>query len=153
MSKHEENGPACEYANRLSAYYDGELGADVRRDFDSHLERCAHCRGELEKMAVISKKMKAVQTAELDEVARARIQRAMLKAGRPHLLRFAGWLNAAAAVLLITGIAILRTTDSTVSVDLTEASYWEISAVSQDSEYLDLDPWDGEDFFEDIVYE
>jgi len=84
---------------RLSAWLDGELAEEERRETAAHLEDCAECRREL---ALLERLDAAL--GGLEAPAPARLAAGVLDRLRPR--RRYGWQSLAMAASLVLGIAL-----------------------------------------------
>jgi len=95
----------CEYARRLSAYYDGEVSPQERAAIEAHLPRCDACAAELERLGRLSHLVAAAEGSALSPEARARLHRGVDALPTAELGRLAKvFLAAAAAVLVVCSI-------------------------------------------------
>ena len=85
---------------RLSAYLDGELSAEERREVAAHLEGCEECRREL----ALLKRLDAA-LGSLDAPAPARLAERVLDRLQPRRRRYV-WQSLALAASLILGIVL-----------------------------------------------
>ena len=91
---------ACnEVQERLSAWLDGELALEERREMAAHLEVCADCRREL----ALLERLDAV-LGSLEAPAPARLAEGVLERLQPR--RRYRWQHLAMAASLILGIAL-----------------------------------------------
>src|SRR5579863_6155017 len=101
---------SCDFSGTLlHAYLDGELDAMRAADFERHLETCRECTATL---GAAESLRASLQRAQLYETAPANLRkriRAELKVSAASasgsLLSTWRWLAAAAAILLVTGVA------------------------------------------------
>lgn len=76
---------AC--ADFIADYLNGELEADVRASFETHLDRCRNCRAYLEQYAVVVKAGQRACARENDAAAGnfpEELVRAILDARKEH---------------------------------------------------------------------
>jgi anti-sigma-K factor RskA len=119
----------------VASYALGALDADERIAFESHLATCPRCQGELaEYRRVVTAIGVGVDRAPLPEALKARTlaratapsPRLEAGAGVPEARRSWGWLQAAAAVLVIAAltayVAALRSTVNVLSRELASAT-------------------------------
>ena len=85
---------------RLSAYLDGELTAEERREVAAHLEGCEECRREL----ALLKRLDAA-LGSLDAPAPARLAERVLDRLQPRRRRYV-WQSLALAASLLLGIVL-----------------------------------------------
>jgi len=94
----------CDNAAKIHAYHDGELPSDERIAIESHLAVCDECR---ELLADLQKLTNIFATVELPEMPQRAVSRmygswhAAKAAQDRGVRRLAGWLTAAAAVVLL----------------------------------------------------
>jgi anti-sigma factor (TIGR02949 family) len=86
---------------RLSAYLDGELTAEERREVAAHLEGCEECRREL---ALLQRLDAAL--GSLDAPAPARLAERVLDRLQPRPRRRYVWQSLALAASLVLGIVL-----------------------------------------------
>jgi mycothiol system anti-sigma-R factor len=122
---------SCDFSGTLlHAYLDGELDAVRAAEFEQHLENCRECTATL---GAAESLRSALQRAQLYETAPAELRRkirAELKVSAPGAsgspVAAWRWLAAAAAILLVTGVAWFaiphfRTTSSGSANSVTSA--------------------------------
>lgn len=94
----------CEHSKLTHLYHDGELPAEQRPAFESHLRECEACREALDDLRRMSRLFaKAVARALPPE----RLEHLLLrrvKAEDPAVLRIAGWFTATAAGILLAAV-------------------------------------------------
>ena len=128
----------CEHAEQVELYYDGELPATLRAAFDAHLPSCAGCQTALAQLQQISGALRAAPlpdapTAFTDRSFNAWV--AARAADDAGLRRLAGWMTAAAAVVLIAAMLRVATVaPMRIERPIAEASAgaihdWELAAV------------------------
>jgi mycothiol system anti-sigma-R factor len=93
----------------LHAYFDGELDAVRAAEFERHLESCRECTatlGAAESMRSTLQRAQLYETApaELRKKIRAELKVSVANTGAPPVSAWR-WLAAAAAILLVTGVA------------------------------------------------
>src|SRR5437016_11671990 len=88
----------------LSAYNDGEVGIATRLQIESHLNECAQCPKELEKIRALSRLVSSYNVPPLTSDELGRIHDAVDEANRFRLYRPAGLMGLiAASILVISG--------------------------------------------------
>lgn len=102
----------CDRTHDLSALHDGELPAAARAELHTHLQSCADCRAELAALRQLSASITAAALAEPSQITMARLVRAP-QTQEYAVRRLAGWMTAAAAVLL--AITLLQRPTATES--------------------------------------
>lgn len=120
----------CEYANKPSAYHDGEMPADERPLFEAHLQQCDACRNELGRLRKLSAMLGSLPQPELSAAAIERLHRSDSSLGWLGIRRFAEELTAIAAGILIC-CTIWMVSQSSVSAAPETISLWQAEAVSQ----------------------
>jgi len=108
---------SCDWKEKLSAFHDGELPSEMRREAEAHAENCVECALELKRFKRISRFLKAVKVPAMTTDAFARL-RDRLGAERERLriingrrtVQLAGWLTAAAAAVMLCCSAALYST-------------------------------------------
>src|SRR2546421_11214269 len=94
----------CEHPTEIHAYHDGELSAPRRAEFEAHLAACDECRRELHELRQMARLLVAAPMPQLPAYLPARIVSSFESARNAKdsgLRKLAGWLNAAAAVILL----------------------------------------------------
>jgi anti-sigma factor RsiW len=91
----------CQYENRISAYYDGELNDADRNAFEQHLSACPACQTELQQHRLLSAFMKLAPRKQLSQRARQDLYALAPAVGEGVYLRIAEWTTALAASVLI----------------------------------------------------
>jgi anti-sigma factor RsiW len=128
----------CPEASKVDLYYDGELFAADQSGFEAHLSQCAECRRALDELNKMTLVLRSTALPTAPEALAERALAAWNNARNSEeagLRRMAGWMTAAAAVVLMA--AMLRVSlVSQVGSDRTmnEASAsairdWEFAAV------------------------
>jgi hypothetical protein len=87
-------------------YKDGEVGADERRQFETHLAVCADCRAKLSlinNLAFVLQHDKALMPADLS----ARIAQKAFQNSNSWDALVVGWLRPRAALLTLVVVAVL----------------------------------------------
>jgi anti-sigma factor RsiW len=96
-------------ANRLSAYIDNELPADLRAALEGHLAACPVCAADLAALRKTSAVIHQLPAAELSPPAFVRLHIAIDASSRKPLERFVGLLSGIAACLaLFAGLMLFR---------------------------------------------
>ena len=126
----------CERTQQVQAYHDRQLTPAERTSFESHLARCELCQQELEQLQQISRLFVDVPLPQMrDEFARQIVfaWRASRQSQEQGLRRLAGWLTAAAAVVLLGAIIQFGFLKSNQSSKLEAVSTserdWDLTAV------------------------
>ena len=58
----------CKNAKKkLSEYFDGVLDSDMSIEITRHVKECANCRDELERLATLQKRLKAIETVPVPD--------------------------------------------------------------------------------------
>lgn len=89
----------CDRTHDLAALHDGELPAAARAELHTHLQSCVDCRAELAALQQLSATITAAPLAQPSQITLARLLRAP-QTQDYAVRRLAGWMTAAAAVLL-----------------------------------------------------
>ncbi|HLX59723.1 MAG TPA: zf-HC2 domain-containing protein [Planctomycetota bacterium] len=105
---------ACDWNNKIHLLHDGELDAVARASVESHVSGCAECAAELKAMARVGNFLRAAPMPTINELALARVRQAIVaeRNGR-RTARLAGWLTAAAALVMLACSAVLYSTSGT----------------------------------------
>jgi predicted anti-sigma-YlaC factor YlaD len=88
-------------------WHDRQLSSEDCRRFEEHLALCAECREELRAIASLSRLFAGARKPSIPADALHRLHQSAEKLRERDLLRIARWLTAAAAVLLVVGLAAL----------------------------------------------
>src|ERR1043165_6062528 len=94
----------CSWNNRIHALHDDELPADERAEVETHAAGCSECAAELQSLERMGRFLNAVPTPGVNELMLARVGE-RIKAERLNgrrTARLAGWLTAAAALVMAT---------------------------------------------------
>jgi anti-sigma factor RsiW len=92
----------CPYSPQISAYHDGELTGDARRQLEEHLgTACPACAAELEQWRHLSALIVAAPIPRLSSVARAKLYQLAPTVREAGFIRLAEWTTALAASVLI----------------------------------------------------
>lgn len=125
----------CSYAQRIGAYYDGEVGEEERRQIERHLQQCEECSAALERLRALSAFLGRARVPELSEGALSRFHSAASGAAERVVFRTARSFAAAAAVLLVVCLGWLWQTGSKESAHYAQAvPEWERVAVMQEAD-------------------
>ncbi len=89
----------CDHQQHLAAFYDGELSPRQHAEMEIHLAGCADCRRELASLQQLSTVLTRAPLALPSQIAMARLEAAPRLQERA-VRRMAGWMTAAAAVVL-----------------------------------------------------
>lgn len=104
-------GPCREFRQDLVAYLDGELGGEAAQALARHLEACADCRREALALERTARALQALQVPALPPGLEERVLARVRREGGPVWpvlrVRWAGRLVAAAAAVLLAGLAVL----------------------------------------------
>lgn len=93
----------CPFESRLSAYYDGELGAEEAAAVGTHVRGCAACAAALRGMRSVSRALAGAAEPALSAEVRARLLAIPDREQDRVLARLGVGLVAAAAALLVAG--------------------------------------------------
>ncbi len=115
----------CQQSEKVSAYHDGEMPADSRREMERHLDECPRCRAELERLRELSSSLGALPAPQASPAMLARLHRQVdqLAARSIYRLMEAG-AAVAAAVLIVCTVGLLRQTPPPVAAP----ALWEAQA-------------------------
>jgi anti-sigma factor RsiW len=100
----------CERTAEIHAYHDGELAPAARSAAQAHLRQCAECRALLEDLRRLSSLLADSPLPEMPAGAAGRVLAAWAGSRDREVRRLAGWLTAAAAVVL-AGSLLVRPAD------------------------------------------
>ena len=99
---------SCPKGEKISAYHDGELPVGEAAEVERHLQRCAACRHELERLRALSEWFAGtVPAGEAPPALLDRLRRTIRPRRDRIVLRTAGTLTAVAAAVLIACSALL----------------------------------------------
>lgn len=92
----------CPYSPQISAYHDGELAGEARRQLEEHLgSACPACAAELEQWRRLSAVIAAAPIPHLPEAARQHLYQLAPTVREAGFIRLAEWTTALAASVLI----------------------------------------------------
>ncbi|HEY2587635.1 MAG TPA: zf-HC2 domain-containing protein [Tepidisphaeraceae bacterium] len=92
----------CPYSPQISAYHDGELTGEARRQLEEHLgSACPACATELEQWRRLSALVVAAPIPHLPESARQHLYQLAPTVREAGFIRLAEWTTALAASVLI----------------------------------------------------
>ena len=123
----------CGKTEQVSAYHDGELPADARREFEAHLAQCPVCRAELEGLTRLSSMLADLRLPSVPADVVERLHAAAAVAPERNVIVLARRLAAAAAVILIA-CGVWAWSVSEWATPRTTASSWEVAAVTLPAE-------------------
>ncbi len=95
----------CEYQNRLSAWLDGELDQQSSQAVKRHLERCAACQEQVERLSAVYEFLAQDDALITDPFLATRVA-ALLKQ-RTEEKRAPAWLGRACASLVVAAGLLL----------------------------------------------
>jgi anti-sigma factor RsiW len=93
----------CSFNPQLDAYHDGELTADARAAFESHLRDCPACSEQLAQLRAMSQMFANAPQLRLSQIALHRLHGRIDAGADQGLLRLGWTINAIAASLLLVG--------------------------------------------------
>lgn len=91
----------CQHASKVMAYYDGEIVGQARTDIERHLDECAACRADLERLAALSSILGEAPAPQMPQAALDRLHQSVQRLPSRGVLRLAEFLSAAAAAILV----------------------------------------------------
>ena len=92
----------CPYSPQISAYHDGELTGEARRQLEEHLgSACPACAAELEQWRRLSALVVSAPIPHLPDAARDRLYQLAPTVREAGFIRLAEWTTALAASVLI----------------------------------------------------
>ena len=97
----------CPTATQLQACYDGELQSAERAAIESHSQQCPACAAQLADLRQLSAEIHRADLPLLPDSAIHRLRELPVRRQR-SLLRFAEWMSAAAAAVLVVGLINLQ---------------------------------------------
>jgi len=119
----------CEYAQRLSAYHDGEVPAGERAAIEAHLRQCPACAAEFRRLGALGRLLAAARP-EMPPDVLSRLHRATRTMVAADLGRMAKTLMAvAAAILLVCGATLWRS--GATGAPAARIPLWETAAVTR----------------------
>jgi anti-sigma factor RsiW len=122
---------SCGRLSQVHRYYDGELPAGQRADVEAHIRECAECRELLAGLGRLSCVIAQAGMRPLSGERLERLQHSWRTARERSVIRLAGWLTAAAAVL----IAVLLAEPGGRRVELAgQPAFWETVAATPPTE-------------------
>jgi len=99
----------CQQAQRLSAYYDGEIPAPARAAFEEHLKGCPACAAELARLRRLSQWIRGAGRPEMSSRALERWHRSVDLQPKITVLHMAEVFAAvAASILLLSSVWLWR---------------------------------------------
>jgi len=131
-------GP-CEQADRLNAYYDGELPEEEARDLEAHIRVCPDCACELDRLRRLSRLVAAAHSVELASEAVERLHASVGAVRERIVVRFASFLTAAAAAVLLLCSVWLLQPAGTSDVYSASTVPWERAAMGASVEMASAD--------------
>jgi anti-sigma factor RsiW len=123
----------CDKAAEVQAYHDRELDSARSRAIEAHVERCADCAALLAELRALSAMIADAPFPAMPDRALSRFRGAFHVAQERGMVRVAGWLTAAAAVLLVGSLSLMhwpvdRPTGGLATTARPTA--WEVNAVT-----------------------
>ena len=95
----------CNQTEKVHAFHDGEMPRGERNAFELHLMNCGVCAAELESLRKLSARLASAQIPELSKAGLSRFHQSAKVAEERGVFRLAEWLTAAAAAVLVIGVA------------------------------------------------
>src|SRR5438477_12749697 len=95
----------CNQTEKVHAFHDGEMPRGERNAFELHLMNCGVCAAELESLRTLSTRLASAQIPELSKAGLSRFHQSTKVAEERGVFRLAEWLTAAAAAVLVIGVA------------------------------------------------
>jgi anti-sigma factor RsiW len=123
----------CPCTERIGIYYDGELAASEVEAMERHIEQCAACAAELERLRKLSRLMRQI-AVPVEHETMTRLHRRLDTTRRNQpMQRFAEICTALAACVLIICGAMLMT-ERTSGVNTASMPVWEIALLAPPGE-------------------
>lgn len=94
----------CDQNTQIHAYYDGALDAAGKQRVEAHLSECAECRQVLEELRGLSHLLAVIPLPEMPASAINRMYGSWWNSKQAQergIRRLAGWMSAAAAVVMV----------------------------------------------------
>jgi anti-sigma factor RsiW len=102
---------SCGQQHLLEAYHDGELDADARVRFETHLQTCASCAAELDRLRAASEPLRRLRAERLSpqqlEAIHQRLE-GVTAEDDSRTMRLAATMAVLAASVMLIGLAWLR---------------------------------------------
>jgi anti-sigma factor RsiW len=105
LAYEQEQPMSCHKAVYIHAYHDGELSPDVKPAVEAHLRECLECRDLLADLRGLSHLLRECPLEVPSPGLIGRLQLASYSAQDREVRRLAGWMTAAAAVVLAVTLA------------------------------------------------
>lgn len=123
----------CRQADRLSAYYDGEIPEPERAALEEHIRGCPLCAAEIARLQRLSRLIRGTGRTEMSPQALERLHQSLDLQPRITILHMAEVFAAvAASILIVSGVWLWMI--STASEAAGQIPVWETVAVApQDS--------------------
>ena len=125
---------SCERSREISAYYDGELTTEERRDLEEHVRECSSCARDLEQLRRLSGFFAAAEMPGMSSDALDRLHSQVGSVREVFAVRMAERLMAAAAMLLIVCAVWFWQATGVQDSRGEGLEGWEIAAVSLQAE-------------------
>lgn len=123
-----EAAMSCQWNGKIQALHDGELAAGERASTEAHAASCSECTAELQNLGRMARFLNAAPLPGISELTLARVGE-RIKAERLNgrrTARLAGWLTAAAALVMATcSAALFSMNDLSGQVRPAPAEGWE----------------------------
>lgn len=114
----------CEQDTQIHRYHDGDLSPAERASIEAHLAACAECQALLADLEKLSEMFATVPFADMTTRAHNRMEGAWWAAAKQaqdrSVRRFASWLTAAAAAVLV----FIPLAKPTPSIQVQQAGLW-----------------------------
>jgi len=120
---------SCEHSRKISAYHDGELPREQRRDLEEHIRECSSCGRELERLRVLSGFLAAAEMPGMSSDVLDRLHGSVDSVQEVFVLRMAERVMAVAATLLVVCAVWFWQIERVQDTDADGLEGWEIAAV------------------------
>lgn len=122
--------PSCEYNHKISAYHDGELPTEERRDLKEHIQECSSCAQELQELRSLSRFFAAAEMPGMSSDALDSLHRHVGSVRDVFVLQMAERLMTAAAALLVVCAVWFWQTARVQDSGTRGLEVWEIAPIS-----------------------
>jgi len=119
----------CGQADRLSAYYDGEIPEPERAALEAHIRGCPLCAGEMARLQRLSRLICSTGRMEMSSQALERLHQSLDLQPKIAILHMAEVFAAVAALILVASVIWLYTLSATREASA-QVPEWEAAALA-----------------------
>src|SRR4051812_23588800 len=124
---------SCQQSEKVQAWYDGELPPGHGGTIAEHVSQCAECAEMVAELTRVSELLRSAPRASMSADALKRLEQSWWAARDRGVLRFAEWLTAAAAAVLIGALLMFGSNDDRGMTGITHNDALEVAVMPPSS--------------------